>query len=132
MTIEELYSIQADLNKLQSLYTELEKLENFNPYRKNTISDMPRGGKGKEFVIWYTEEKERIEDDIKYYKDKLKEDRKSFDEYIENIPFPECDIIRYRVINNLSWYDIGDLLGMDRRTASRKFYNYIKSCPHCP
>ena len=52
-------------------------------------------------------------------------DRKKVDAYIEKAPYPECDIIRYRVINGLGWYEIGDLLAMDRRTASRKFYNYV-------
>lgn len=125
MTLNELFSIQTDNNKLKSLYMELENHENFNPYKKNIVSDMPRGGKGKDFNEWYTEKKECIEKDIEFYKEKLQRDRKIVDEYIDTCPFPECDIIRYRVINNLNWYEIGNLLSMDRRTASRKFYNYI-------
>lgn len=125
MILDELFSVQADNNKLRSLYIELANYENFNPYKKNIISDMPRGGEGKDFSEWYAEEKMRIEKDIEFYKDKLQRDRKMIDEYISACPFPECDIIRYRVINNLGWHEIGNLIGMDRRTASRKFYNYI-------
>lgn len=126
MTLEELFSVQTDNNKLKSLYIELANHENFNPYKKNIMSDMPKGGEGKEFTEWYAEGKERIEKDIECYKEKLQRDRRMIEEYIGNAPFPECDIIRYRVINNLGWFEIGEMLAMDRRTASRKFYNYIK------
>lgn len=105
---------------------ELANHENFNPYKKNIISDMPRGGEGKDFSEWYIEEKERIEKDIEYYKRKLQRDRKIIEEYIDNTPFPECDIIRYRVINNLGWYEIGELLGYHRTAVSKKFYNYLE------
>ena len=36
-------------------------------------------------------------------------------------------IIRLRCINNMRWDDIGDEMGMDRRTASRKYYKFIKA-----
>lgn len=36
-------------------------------------------------------------------------------------------IIRLRCINNMRWDDIGDEMGMDRRTASRKYYKFIRS-----
>ena len=127
LTSEELFSVQTDSNKLKSLYIELANHENFNPYRSNIISDMPKGnGGGKDFGEWYVEEKERIEQEIEYYKKKVQYDRKRVNAYIESAPYPECDIIRYRVINGLGWYEIGDLLAMDRRTASRKFYSYVK------
>lgn len=129
MTLEELFSVQTDNNKLKSLYIELANHENFNPYKKNIISDMPRGGCGKDFTEWYAEEKERIKKDIEFYKEKLQRDRKMVDAYINKAPFPECDIIRYRAINNMGWDEIGANVHMDRRTASRKFYNYIESCP---
>lgn len=128
MTIYELFSIQRDTNKLKSLYMELANHENFNPFKSNIISDIPRGSSsGKDFNEWYVEEKERIEKDIEFYKEKIQKDRKMIDDYIKSAPFPECDIIRYRVINGLSWYDIGELIGYHRTKVSKKFYNYIKS-----
>lgn len=125
MTLDELLSVRKDINKLKSLYQELADIENFNPYKRNTISDMPKGSGKKDFNEWYTEEKERIERAIEYYKRKLQEDRRELEEYIKAAPFPECDIIRYRAINGMGWGEIGDLVGMDRRTASRIFYKYI-------
>lgn len=132
MTVEELFSVRTDNNKLNSLYLELAQLEEFNPYKKNIITDMPRGGNGKDFNEWYVSEKERIEREISFYKKKIQRDRKKVDGYIEQAPYPECDIIRYRVINYLSWNDIGDIIGYDRKSVSNKFYNYINNSHDYP
>ena len=127
MTIEELFSVQKDQNKLQSLYLELARHEDFNPYKNNVISDMPKGSGGMNFIEWYTEEKERIESQIEFYKKKIQEDRAMLDEYINAAPSPECDIIRYKVINNLSWREIGGLIGYSREWTSKLFWDYVKS-----
>ena len=131
MTVEELFSVQEDNHRLRSLYIELANHENFNPYKANEISDMPKGGGGKNFLEWYAEEKERIENDIEFYKKKIQRDRKMLDEYINKAPYPESDIIRYRVINNLGWEEIGDFIGYSRFQVSRKFWDYVKSCSQC-
>lgn len=86
---------------------------------------MPKGAGWKSFGNGYIEEKERIDREVEYYKEKLQVDRRELDEYISTAPFPECDIIQYRVINGMNWEKIGDLIGMDRRTASRIFYRYV-------
>lgn len=134
MTVYDLFAVQRDMNKLKSLYMELADHEKFNPYKNNAVTGMPHGGKGVNFTEWYAEKKEKIEKEIEYYKLKIQKDREEVDQYIQNAPYPECDIIQYRVVNNLGWEEIGNLLAMDRRTASRKFYFYIEkeSCPQCP
>lgn len=129
MTLKELFSVQADLNKLKSLSMELANLEEFNPYRNNVITDMPKGGQGKDVTEWYIEEKERLRGEIKTYEKKLRMDRAKVEELIDSASYPEKEIIRYRVINNLSWDDIGAIVGYSRRGASTKFYNYIKTLP---
>lgn len=126
MTVEELFSLQADDNKLRSLYIELARHEDFNPYKGNIITDMPKGSGAKNFSEWYIEEEERIKSRIEYYKKKVQEDREMIEEYIKEAPYPESDIIRYRAINNLSWEDIGGLVGYSRRQVSKKFWNYVK------
>ena len=131
LTLEQLFSLQTDSNKLKSLYIELANHDNFNQYKNNVISDMPKGsGGGRDFCEWYAAEKERIEGEIEYYKAKIQHDRKMVNDYIESAPYPECDIIRYRVINGLGWYDIGELVGYSRTQVMRKFYKYIK-CTQC-
>ena len=52
---------------------------------------------------------------------------KNAEDFIAFAPYLEAEIIRYRLINNLSWNEIGEVLFMDRRTASRKFYSYIEN-----
>ena len=59
----------------------------------------------KNFEEWYSEEKERILRDIEFYKQKIQEDRKLVNEFIKDAPYPECDIIRFRVINDLGWFE---------------------------
>ncbi len=132
MTLYELFAVQRDKNTLKSLYLELAKHEDLNPFKANIITDMPRGGGGKDIGEWYTEEKERILKRIEFYKRKIQEDRRILDEYIAAAPFPECDIIRFRVINDMSWEEIGAEVGYTGRNTSRRFYNYVGSCPKCP
>lgn len=132
MTLKELFSVQKDLNKLKSLKMELEDMKNFNPYKPNVMSDMPKGSGGKDTGQWYVEEKERIEKEIEFYQRKLQEDRAKVNAFIDEAPYPECDIIRFRVINDLSWGEIGKLVNYSRTGASAKFYNYIrKVCHNC-
>ena len=126
MTVEELFSVQRDDNKLRSLYMELARHEDFNPYKGNIVSDMPKGSGGKSFLDKYIEKKEYLKSQINFYENKIQEDRKMIDTYIEKAPYPECDIIRYRVINNLSWEEIGEFTGYSRFQVSRKFWNYVK------
>lgn len=132
MTLYELFAVQRDMGRLKSLYLELAEHEDFNPYKGNNMSGMPKGGGGKDFTEWYAQEHERILKEIEACKGRVQQDRKKVDRFIEEAPHPECDIIRFRVVNDLGWEEIGENLSMDRRTAARKFYAYIKSCPQCP
>lgn len=127
MTLYELFAIQRDKNTLKSLYMELARHEDLNPFKANIITDMPRGGGGKDIGEWYTEEKERILKRIEFYKRKLQEDRRILDEYIAAAPFPECDIIRFRVTNDMSWEEIGAEVGYSRTQAMKRFYRYVKT-----
>lgn len=132
MTIDELFDVQRDDNKLRSLYIELARHENFNPYKGNIISDMPRGGGAKNFSEWYVEEGDRIRREIDLYEKKLQRDRKKLDVYLESVPYPECDIIRFRAINSLSWKEIGDLVGYSGKQTARKFWDFIKDVRNVP
>lgn len=126
MTVYELFTVQRDTNRLKSLYLELANHENFNPYKNNPDTDPQRKREGKSFGEWYTKEGERLLKEIKYYESKIQKDREEIERFIENAPYPECDIIRFRAVNGLDWEEIGDTLSMDRRTASRRFYAYMK------
>ena len=125
MTVKELFSVREDLNKLKSLTLELARINDFNPYKGNIITDMPRGGEGKDFNLWYVTEKKRIEGDITFYREKLQRDREMVDNFIESAPYPERDIIRFRAVNSMSWDDIGAMVGYSRRNTAKRFYNYL-------
>lgn len=125
MDIDKLYSVQNDMHQLKSLKLELAEHEDMNPYKKNKISDMPRGSGGEDFAEWWTNRENELEELISYCLKKIQIDKKKIEEYIMDAPHPEREIIRFRVINNLGWNEIGEEMGMDRRTASRKFYDYI-------
>lgn len=128
MTVEELFSVQTDNNKLRSLQLELARHEDFNPYKSQVISDMPKGSGYKNFIETYEEKRDELQRQIDFLEKKIQEDRKKIDEYIDQAPYPECDIIRFRAINNLSWEEIGEYIGYSRFQVSRKFWNYIKRC----
>ena len=127
MTVEELFSVQTDNNKLRSLQLELARHEDFNPYKSQVISDMPKGSGYKNFIETYEEKRDELQRQIDFLEKKIQEDRKKIDEYIDQAPYPECDIIRFRAINNLSWEEIGDYVGYSRRQTSKKFWNYINN-----
>lgn len=128
MTVEELFSVQTDNNKLRSLQLELARHEDFNPYKSQVISDMPKGSGYKNYIETYEEKRDELQRQIDFLEKKIQEDRKKIDEYIDQAPYPECDIIRFRAINNLSWEEIGEYIGYSRFQVSRKFWNYIKRC----
>lgn len=126
MTLYELQCVQRDMNRLKSLYIELADHENFNPYKSNTVSDMPKGSRGINFNEWYTEEKERLEKEIEACKQMIQRDRRVIDKYIRSAPYPECDILRFRVINNMSWKEIGAAVSYSSSQVKRKFFDYLK------
>ena len=127
MTVEELFSVQTDNNKLRSKQLELARHEDFNPYKSQVVSDMPKGSGYKNFIETYEEKRDELQRQIDFLEKKIQEDRKKIDEYIDQAPYPECDIIRFRAINNLSWEEIGDYVGYSRRQTSKKFWNYINN-----
>ena len=117
--------IQQELTKLQ---------QDRNFYKPNIISDMPRGGGSAESdVDRHLEQELRLRGMLKYSLEKLQEERRKFEEFLDGVEDPELRLIlRLRCVNNLSWHEIGEQLGMDRRTASRKFFGYFERCPQCP
>ena len=127
MTLKELSGLYYIDNQIKSIESEIASLRESAERITSFISDMPKGCGGKNFSEWYVEEGDRIRREIKFYEKKIQEDRKKIDEYIDQAPYPECDIIRFRAINNLSWEEIGDYVGYSRRQASKKFWNYINN-----
>lgn len=125
MELKELFAVQTELNRLKSLCLEKSRLKDFNPYGQKPMTGMPGGASGKNILEWIAEETDRLDREIEACLRRVQKEREKVEQYIEAAPAPEKTIIRYRVINGLGWGEIGDALRMDRRTASRRFYEYI-------
>lgn len=127
--LNEIYYINKSI---EAINRELAELREFNPYKKNIISDLPRGGERKDRATQYINNVMMLEDLLNYNLKKLQVERAKAEEIISKIKDPEIRlIVRLRCLNNMSWYKIGDEVGIDRRTASKKFYNYFEKCTEC-
>lgn len=125
---------ESELNKLHFINKEIEVLKKqlldikSKSYCKGQeITDMPFANGTSNKVEDRAVAVREIEE---LYEIKLKElylTRAKIERYINTIEDPEVRLIlRLRCINNMNWDDIGDEVGMDRRTASRKYYRHIK------
>ena len=127
MTFEDLISVHNINIEIKKVQEEIQQLREQNFFKPNIISDMPRGGTGKDMLVEYVAESERLDDILNYSLRKLQKKRAEIEEFICGIKDNETRlIVRLRCINNMDWIDIGTELGMDRRTASRKFYSYLE------
>lgn len=127
MTFEDLISVHNINIEIKKVQEEIQQLREQNFFKPNIISDMPRGGTGKDMLVEYVEESKRLDDILNYSLRTLQKKRAEIEEFICGIKDNETRlIVRLRCINNMDWIDIGEELGMDRRTASRKFCSYLE------
>lgn len=127
MTFEDLISVHNINIEIKKIQEEIKQLREQNFFKPNIITDMPRGGTGKDMLIEYAEKSKCLDDILNYSLRKLQEKRAEIEEFICGIEDNETRlIVRLRCINSMDWIDIGTELGMDRRTASRKFYSYLE------
>ena len=121
MTIEEA--------RHKTLQLELARLEDSKTYYKNHfLSDMPKGSSQYNNPIdKYLTKRQELQDMLNYALRKLQIKRREFEEFLQKVENAETRLIlRLRCINNMRWEDIGKEIGIDRRTASRIFYQYFK------
>ena len=121
----EIKQIQMDLAKLQ---------ESRTYYKPNIMTDMPKGG-GKYInpEDEYLAKEMELEGLLNYALRKLQAERMNMERFLDAIGDAQMRlIIRLRCINNMSWKDIGGVVGMDRTTVSKKFYAFFESFPQFP
>ncbi len=127
MTEKELNQLYYINKEIKILKEELDELKSRSKVKGQEITDMPiatgTSDKTASLAIAIREVEE-------LYDIKLKElylVRARIERYINTIDDVELRlIVRLRCINNMFWGDIGAEMGMDRRTASRKYYKFIK------
>ncbi|MDE7309808.1 MAG: sigma-70 family RNA polymerase sigma factor [Lachnospiraceae bacterium] len=127
MTVEEINSIYYINKEIEKIQKELYDLKNKNFYGKNILTGMPKGNWDDDIFSDYAEDIKTHEDMLHYNLKMLYVERKKMEEFLASIEDAELKIIiRLRAVNNMKWEEIGEELGMDRRTASRKFYKFFK------
>lgn len=127
MTIDEINSIYYINKEIARIQEELYNLKNKNFYKGNIITGMPKGSSEGDIFSDYAEDIRTLESMLQYSLKKLQIERKRVEEFLNTIEDAEMRlIVRLRAVNNMKWEEIGLELGMDRRTASRKFYNFFK------
>ncbi len=127
MTVEEInniYYINKEIDKIQK---ELYDLKTKNFYGRTMLTGMPKGNPEHDIFSEYAENIKTHEDMLHYNLKMLYVERKKMEDFLASIEDAELKlIIRLRTVNNMKWEEIGIELGMDRRTASRKFYKFFK------
>ena len=82
MTFEDLlsvYSINIEIKKIQE---EIQRLREQNFFKPNIITDMPKGGTGKDMLVEYMEESRRLDDMLNYSLKELQKKRVEIEEDI--------------------------------------------------
>ena len=127
MTAEEINSIYYINKEIEHIQKELYDLKTKNFYKSNILTGMPKGNSEHDIFSDYAEDIKTLEDMLHYNLKKLQMERKKMEEFLSSIEDAELRlIIRLRAVNNMNWESIGAKLGMDRRTASRKFYKFFR------
>ena len=123
--LNELYWLNIEIKDLENRLKELEESAGVssaklgdgihgsdisNPVEKVAIKKMQIKKRIAEVMLLVLEEKEKIE------------------RFIETIPDSQLrTIVRLRNIDLMTWQEIGDVLGLDRKTVSNKYNNFIKN-----
>lgn len=134
MTFEEacqIYYINEEIKILKKELCELEEERKNRPYSKAiTYSDMPKGcgvSDPMAAVDELVDTERNLKEAIAYNLKQLQKERLKMELFLQDIPDAQMRlIIRLRCVNGLSWKEIGERMGMDRTTASRKFYSFFE------
>lgn len=129
MTYEEATEIYYINTEIKALRLELAQHEENRRYYKTVIlSDMPKGkGEHVNPTDEYLIKEQELKDMIRYALNVLQNKLLKFEQFFAEIEDTETRLIlRLRCVNNMSWQEIGDNIGMDRTTASRKFYKFFQ------
>lgn len=129
MKLEDASQIYYINREIKCLKKELWNLEAERKYYKPSIlSDMPKGrGNNTNIADDFLEKQMELEDMLRYSLRKLQEERRKFEEFLGTVEDAQMRLIlRLRCINNMSWNEIGEEIGAERTTVSKKFYKFFK------
>lgn len=129
MTFEEacqIYYINEEIKILKKELCELEEERKNRPYSKAiTYSDMPKGCGMSDPMVDVDElvdQDKTVRQMLAYSIQRLQRARKDMEIFLQTIEKAEERLIlRLRCINNMTWQEIGDEIGMSRMTVKRKW-----------
>ena len=130
MTVEEASKIFYINQEIKNIQIEMASLQQKRRYFKPVLlSDMPKGSSSKNDELEeMLDEEKKLDDMYNYSLRSLQYELRKFNTFLDTVEDPEIrSIIRMRCVNNMKWDQIGAEIGMDRRTASRKFYGFFKN-----
>lgn len=132
MTKEELSQIYYLNKEIKIWQKELERLECQSLLKGHQLTGMPTGGGSSDKVGDLAVKKVDIQLIIEGKLAEIQRLIMKLDVELKEIPFPECEIIKMRAINNMSWRQIGYELGVDKKTARSKYEKYIQIFDNSP
>lgn len=128
MIREELNELYWLNKEIQDLQRRLKELEENTPIGTSKITGLPKGNTQTNQIEAYVEKVDALKRKINENMILAMEEKKKIEDFISTVDDAEMRmIIRLRNIDLMGWKEIGDALGMERTTASKKYNNFIKT-----
>lgn len=127
MTEKELNQLHYLNIEILHLKNEITKLESQSEVKAQVLTGMPFGGKLSDPTGQKGTELSENKMLLNLALAKAEIEKNKLERFIASIDDAEMRlIIRLRHINSLTWEEIGAEIHVDRRTVSRKYYNFLK------
>ena len=127
MTEKELSQIHYINIEIRMITEELARLNNKSIIKGQEITGMPFVSGTSDKVADIATEKAELEMLLETNIKKLYLVRNKTERFLQTIDDAEIRlIIRLRAINDMGWREIGELVGMERTTVSKKYRNFLK------
>lgn len=119
------------LNKLYYLRLDIEnindEIRSLSIISSPKITGMPRGSGLSEPTADYVLRKEFLEKKLKQVEEKYKAEFERVTGIIERMDEEMQGIARMRLIDNMTWEDIGNKVHLERTTCAKRLKKYIKN-----
>lgn len=127
MTEKDLNQIHYINIEIKHIQDELNKLECRSMVKGQEITGMPSVTGTSDKVGDYATEKAELEMLLDMAIKKLYVERNRIERFLAMIQNADDRLlVRLRSVNCMSWYKIGDKLGIDRRTAQKRYKEILK------
>lgn len=126
--LSQLYWLNKETEKLQA---ELRELDSKSLYSSPIITDMPKSKRYDDKIARDIADKIDIARIIELNLERIQIERARLERYISNIKDSETRLIfRLRHINGMTWEDIGEEMGYERTSVSKKHKRYLQQHSH--